>query len=114
MGGSQDRGDVAGVPGWTLELKATQRIALAEALTEAKVEAAHAGTLDYAAIIKRRNHPVASAYVVMPLDGFVHLLNRSQGSAASSAGVTINMGPPPDPGVRFVPVPMEPGIRVRA
>ena len=32
MGGSRDRGDVAGVPGWVLELKATRALDLAEAL----------------------------------------------------------------------------------
>lgn len=80
MGGTRDRGDVAGIPGWTLELKATRDLDLAGALTEAKTEAAHAGTLDYAAVIKRRMHPVGSAYVVLTLDRFTHLLHRKAAS----------------------------------
>ena len=94
MGGTRDRGDVAGVPGWTLELKAERSLDLAGALSEAKTEAANAGTLDYAAVLKRRNHPVAAAYVVLPLDRFAHLLNRSltqpaMGASVSGAGVPL-------------------------
>ncbi|HEX6537678.1 MAG TPA: hypothetical protein VF155_00675 [Candidatus Dormibacteraeota bacterium] len=78
MGGSKDRGDIAGVTGWALECKATRDVDLAGATTEAKAEARNAGVVDYAAILKRRNHPVAGAYVVLPLDRFVHLLNRER------------------------------------
>jgi hypothetical protein len=80
MGGTRDRGDVAGIPGWTLELKAERGLDLAGALSEAKTEAVNAGTLDYAAVLKRRNHPVAGAYVVLPLDRFAHLLIRERRS----------------------------------
>ncbi|HVC04929.1 MAG TPA: hypothetical protein VND88_09660 [Candidatus Acidoferrales bacterium] len=83
MGGTRDRGDVAGVPGWTLELKATRVLDLAGALHEARAEAMNAGTIDFAAILKRRNHPVAAAYVVLPLANFAHLLNRSTHTARS-------------------------------
>lgn len=74
MGGARDRGDIAGVTGWVLEVKATRDLDLAGALKEAQAEARNAGVVDYAAVLKRRNHPVASAYVVLPLDRFVHLL----------------------------------------
>ena len=76
MGGTRDRGDVAGIPGWTLELKAERSLDLAGALSEARTEAANAGTLDYAAVLKRRSHGIGDAYVVLPLDRFAHLLRR--------------------------------------
>ena len=73
MGGTRDRGDIAGVDGWVLECKATRELDVSGALNEAKLEARHAGVADYAAILKRRSHPVAGAYVVMPLERFVYL-----------------------------------------
>ncbi|MGC2295304.1 MAG: hypothetical protein WA695_01235 [Candidatus Dormiibacterota bacterium] len=75
MGGTRDRGDVAGVPGWTLELKAERSLDLAGALTEAQREAANAGTTQYAAVLKRRSHPVSDAYVVLPLSTFVAMVS---------------------------------------
>jgi len=78
MGGSRDRGDIAGVPGWVLEVKAARQLNLAEALREAEVEAAHAGTVRFAAVLKRRSHPVSDAYVVLPLHLFADLLRERQ------------------------------------
>lgn len=65
--GTADRGDIAGVPTWTLECKATKRMELAEWMKEAEVEAVNGGTEHYAVIAKRRGRPVGDAYVVMPL-----------------------------------------------
>lgn len=76
MGGSRDRGDVAGVPGWVLELKATRALDLAEALREAEVEARHAGVTRSAAVLKRRMHPVRDSYAVLPLHLFAELLRE--------------------------------------
>jgi hypothetical protein len=64
--GRYDAGDVAGTP-WTIEAKATRAIDLSGAMDEAKAEAKNAGTDLYCAIIKRRNHSIADAYVVIPL-----------------------------------------------
>ena len=72
--GTKDRGDVAGVKGWTLECKAERALDVAGALTEAKAEAVHAGTDRYAAVIKRRSHAIADAYVVIPLKTFAELV----------------------------------------
>lgn len=80
MGGSRDRGDVAGVPGWVLELKATRALDLAGALSEAQREAATAGVSRYAAILKRRQHGVADSYVVIPLHLFAGLVAQCQQS----------------------------------
>jgi hypothetical protein len=78
MGGSRDRGDIAGVSGWVLEAKATRTLDLAGAMTEAKREAVNAGTARYAAVLKRRSHPVSDAYVVLPLHLFADLLRERQ------------------------------------
>jgi hypothetical protein len=78
MGGTRDRGDIAGVLGWTLEAKNAQALDLSGALTEAHFEAQHAGTRWYAAILKRRRRPTGDAYVVMPLHLFADLLREDQ------------------------------------
>jgi hypothetical protein len=80
MGGIRDRGDVAGVPGWTLELKAERSLDLAGALTEAQLEAVHAGTANFAAILKRRSHSIADAYVVLPLSAFASIISKESGN----------------------------------
>ena len=78
MGGSRDRGDVAGAPGWVLEVKAARALDLAAALSEAQREAAHAGTSKYAAVMKRRLHPVGDSYAVLPLHLFAELIREHQ------------------------------------
>lgn len=76
LGGKNDKGDVIGLPAWTLELKATKEIDLAGAVDEARVEAINAGTLFYAAVIKRRRQNVSEAYVVLPLCLFTALAGK--------------------------------------
>lgn len=51
--GSKDKGDLAGVPGWTLEVKKSLT-ALNTGLNEAAKEAVNAGTYWYAALLRRR------------------------------------------------------------
>lgn len=72
--GNHDHGDIAGIPGWVLELKATRAIDLAGALDEARLEAKNAGVANYAAVVKRRSKGVAQAYFVMTLADAVRLL----------------------------------------
>lgn len=69
--GRLDRGDIAGLPGWTLECKAEKTISLAQYMDEARAEAANAGTDLYAAVVKRRGKGVGEAYVIVPLSLFV-------------------------------------------
>lgn len=76
MGGANDRGDIAGVRGWTLEVKATQRFDVGEAMTEAHKEARNAGCVDYAVIRKRRMRGTDEAYVVLPLRSFAHWIRE--------------------------------------
>ena|SRR5665213_1924124 len=72
--GKNDAGDVAGLPNVCLELKNTKELDLAGAMTEAKVEAGHAGARYYAAILKRRGKPTSDSYAVMTLDQFSQIM----------------------------------------
>lgn len=76
--GPKDRGDIAGVPGWTLEAKAERTMDVAGALNESAKEAANAGTRWHAAILKRRRRSIADAYVVLPLYLFAELVREDQ------------------------------------
>lgn len=75
--GARDEGDIR-VPGWDaiLECKATRAIDLAGALDEARVEAMNAKERYGIAVIKRRNHHVSHAYVVMALEDFIDLMEE--------------------------------------
>ncbi len=67
MGGAHDKGDIAGVAGWTLELKALKQAEWAAGLTEAEKESRNAGTTRFALIQKRRGKPIADAMCLLPL-----------------------------------------------
>ena len=67
-GGSRDRGDVAGLPRWVLELKNCRQIDLSGWMDEALKEAANDGAPFYAVVAKRRMKGTQQAYVVMPLE----------------------------------------------
>ena len=78
-GRHDDRGDLLGFPGWVLECKSRQRLELADWIEQAESARARAGA-DYAAVIvKRRQRPTGSAYVVMRLDHFARLLAELDG-----------------------------------
>jgi hypothetical protein len=77
--GARDKGDITGIPDWTLETKDLKTIDLAGMVTEATVEAANAGTTWFAAIQKRRGKNVRDAYVVLPLWLFARLLKQLLG-----------------------------------
>ena len=72
--GNHDRGDVAGVPGWVLELKAEKKIDLAGYVAEVEVERVNDGAQFGAAVVKRRGKPTRDAYVVMDLASFCELI----------------------------------------
>jgi hypothetical protein len=73
MGGSKDRGDLAGIRGWVIEAKNEAKRDVPGALREAKAEAANAGVTRYAAIHKYRNHPISEAVVSLPFWLFLEL-----------------------------------------
>lgn len=72
--GNQDRGDLVNVTGWAVELKDEQKINLAGALDEARVESINANCMWYAAIVKRRRRPIGESYAVLPLALFARLI----------------------------------------
>lgn len=74
--GRLDKGDIAGLPGWTLECKNEKTISLAQYVEEARQEALNAGTDHFAAVVKRRGKGVSEAYVVLPLAVFVKAVTK--------------------------------------
>lgn len=68
MGGTKDRGDCSGIPGWVLEMKACRQMDLAGWMDEAFKESVNDGSDLYAVVAKRRMKGVNQAYVVMPLE----------------------------------------------
>jgi hypothetical protein len=76
--GAKDKGDVLGLPGVTVEVKAERALNLATALAEAQLEAANAGVHRYLAVLKRRRRPVPEWYAVMPLWLAVELLSEDE------------------------------------
>lgn len=75
MGGTRDRGDIAGIPGVVLELKNCNRVELAAWVDEARAEAANAGVDVWAVIAKRKGKgDPGESYVVTNLATFAALL----------------------------------------
>jgi hypothetical protein len=72
--GAYDRGDLLGIPGWVLELKAERSLDATTALKEAQAAARHAGATWCAAILKRRSKPIGEALVVMTLTQWADLV----------------------------------------
>ena len=75
--GKNDAGDIAGVPGAILELKATKAFALATAMKEALVEAGNARVPNAYVVLKAPRKPIAQAYVIQTLDQWIRL-NRPE------------------------------------
>jgi hypothetical protein len=76
LDGNKDRGDLLGIPLWTLEAKDEARITLAGYMDEARAEAKNAGTPYFAAIVKRRRKGTGEAYAVMPLELLTRFMGR--------------------------------------
>jgi hypothetical protein len=74
MEGTNDRGDVGGIPGVVIECKATNTINLGQQMGELEVEQANAGVPIGLLVIKRRLRSVAQAYCVMSLEQGVRLI----------------------------------------
>lgn len=73
--GQNDRGDIGGIPGVMLECKAEKQIKLSEYMDEVAAQKANAGAQVGVAVVKRRNHGVDRAYVVLELKDFVDLIS---------------------------------------
>lgn len=75
LAGNKDRGDIAGVGGWALEVKSCRRMELAVWMDEAQVEGANDGTSMYAVIHKRIGKGDPGAwYVTLPLSVFAEVI----------------------------------------
>ena len=74
MGGSLDRGDVAGIPNVCMELKNTGVMEMGRAVAEAEKEAKNAGARWWCVIFKRRRASISSAYVVIDLEQWSRIL----------------------------------------
>lgn len=73
-GRRDDKGDVAGFPGWVFECKNHRAIDLAGWMDETDREKKNARADYGVAIIKRRNKPTKEGYVVMTLEQFAEIL----------------------------------------
>lgn len=75
-GRPRDVGDIAGVRGFALEVKACRSIDLAGWLDEAVREAANVGEGVVGVVVaKRRGHPTEDAYAVLRLADFAELVS---------------------------------------
>jgi hypothetical protein len=76
--GSQDKGDILGIPGWVIECKNASRLELAEWVKELQAEIRNARTAHGALWLKRRGKTsAADAYVVLDGQTFVELLKAA-------------------------------------
>jgi len=77
--GNTDKGDIAGIPEWTFELKNRKTLDVGGAVDEATLEAMNANTAYGVAIIKRpRRGDVAHSFAVMPLAQLVTIIHALQ------------------------------------
>lgn len=75
LAGTNDKGDITGVPGVMFECKSVKTITLSEFMGEVDAQKANARAQIGVAVIKRRQKPVSRSYVVMDLEQFVELLD---------------------------------------
>jgi hypothetical protein len=81
-----NHGDVMGIPGWTIAVRAHQNLDLSGSATEVAQEAARAGRELYVSIQPRKGHPLDEAYATMPLHVFVKVLQRLNPGAVLPTG----------------------------
>ena len=77
-GRHEDRGDIAGVVGWTVEAKACRTFDLAGWADEASRERDAASSRYAAVVVKRPRRPIQEAYVVLSLATWAELLGEDQ------------------------------------
>lgn len=74
--GTADRGDVAGVPGWTLEVKNASKHTLATWMDELDREQIRAQTPLGALVVLRRMRPIGRAYAIMEFDQLIAIMKE--------------------------------------
>lgn len=75
LGGTRDKGDLTGIPGWLMECKRLARLDLGATLTIAERKAARFD-LDPVLFFHRRNYSVGRAFAVTTLDTWARLAAR--------------------------------------
>jgi hypothetical protein len=80
LAGSQDLGDITGIPGVVWELKDCVRHELAQWTDETETERTNANAQYGILVVKRRNKNVREAYAIMPLWQVVELLKDDDAS----------------------------------
>lgn len=85
--GTNDRGDVAGIPGVVLEAKNAKRVELAAWVDEMIVEKRHAGASIGAVVFPRRSHATGRAFVVMELDQLINLIGDDMILGRTKVGI---------------------------
>ena len=79
LGGSNDRGDIAGIPGLVIEAKACKTIDLAGWISELIVEMANDDAETGVILAKRRGRTaVGEAYAILPAALWLQLLKDAQ------------------------------------
>lgn len=72
--GSKDRGDVAGVPDWTIQVKSVARYSIPEWLRDAKEQAENGSTRWYGLALKLTGKHMREGAWLMPMSKFFELL----------------------------------------
>lgn len=77
-GATDDRGDINGIPDWTIEAKNHRNLAdaLRDGVDQATAARHVTGTRWAAAIVKRPRKPTGDAYAVMPLEQWTQLVKE--------------------------------------
>ena len=72
--GPLDRGDISGVPGWTIECKNTNTSLWGPFMDEAERERVNCNAEFGLLVVKRRMKPVSRAFAVLPLEDMAALM----------------------------------------
>lgn len=72
--GTQDQGDIAGIPGWVIEAKNQNSSNWAEWMDETEKERRNAGADFGLLVVRRRLKIIEKAYAVLPLEQAVSII----------------------------------------
>ena len=75
-GQQNDKGDILGIPGVTIEAKNHAKFALSDWLAQAETERVNAGNKHGVVVVKRRGRATKEGYVVMTLETFVEIVEE--------------------------------------
>lgn len=73
--GSKDRGDIAGLPDWTIQVKSVAKYSIPEWLRDAKEQAQNGGTRWFGLALKLTGKHMRDGAFLMPNERFFALLN---------------------------------------